>query len=191
MKNEAPTKVIDLAAVRLAATRAKFQKAGWSLNTEPESQVPANVWLYSCNMDSGIRVSGQLTVEAYRLICAGGLTPGKGVLPGDYLTACINRYDAKGTAPRTQEDEQELLVGLAVYAQATQTWTALREVKNASGIHVVICDWLTSDNVRVLRPAGAVSGEILPPEVVLDAASNALSMHLARFPKEAPVSAGK
>lgn len=163
--------------------------ANWVIDDEAaDAQNAVGFWLYSYNLGTGPRLFGQLTLDGYRAMQIGEYLKNLGELqPADVLGATLNAYDAMPVQNRNAGESQTVISALSLYASSTMTWQALPSLKTGAHQHFMVFDWLTAAGKRIFRPAAAITGSVLSPEILTDFSKEVLTAHLSKYPHDKPL----
>ncbi|MGI0646817.1 hypothetical protein ACRCPS_17530 [Pseudomonas aeruginosa] len=178
----------DIKAASIRRFERALKESNWemALDTRPANSVP--VWIYSASLNEGVRVIGQLSLDAYRESKVPGRMPSvPGLSAWDALIMAYREFDALKTDEERHEKQAALSAALLSYASITKTWQLLPGLDSVRGIHFVVFDWQTSAGLRILKPGFATGHEVLSKEHIGELFSILLGMHLASYPHEAPV----
>lgn len=177
----------DIKAAAIRRFERALKESNWDmvLDTRPVSSVP--VWIYSASLEEGVRVIGQLTLEAYRDSQDPNRMPKvPGLAPWDALGAAYDEFDALKTDEERHKAQSGLSAALLSYACITKTWQVMPKLNEVSGIHVVVVDWHTAAGVRIFKPGMATGNKVLSKEHIARMFAMLVEMHLANNPHEGP-----
>ncbi|EKF8205636.1 MULTISPECIES: hypothetical protein [Pseudomonas] len=178
----------DVGKARARKFAESLRHASWVIDDEAAGARNAvGFWLYSYNLVAGPRLVGQLTLDGYRAMQSGeDLKNLDGLQPADVLGATLSAYDALPERSRNAGESQTVISALSLYASSTMTWQALPPLKTGAHQHFMVFDWLTASGKRIFRPAAAITGSVLAPEILTDFSKQVLTAHLSKHPHETP-----
>lgn len=178
----------DVGKARARKFAESLRHASWVIDDEAAGARNAvGFWLYSYNLVAGPRLVGQLTLDGYRAMQGGeDLKNLGGLQPADVLGATLTAYDALPEQRRNAAESQTVISALSLYASSTMTWQALPPLKTGAHQHFMVFDWLTASGKRIFRPAAAITGSVLAPEILTDFSKQVLTAHLSKHPHETP-----